>query len=119
MIDTVKIEGRQCIYGWADNIGLQNIRLNTEANLTVTATVSIYDSANSVIVNEVAMTIGGAGTPYNSASYALTTGSGKTISTAPAAPGYKDVYRAVYTVSYGGVNPLVVEQAITVFGKPF
>lgn len=112
MIDTIKLPGRQCILNWIGNVGLQNIRLNTDEVLTVTATIAIYNSAGSTILAATAMTIAGAATTLNSATYLLTTGAGNVITAA-------GTYRMIFTVTYGGAKPLIVEQLIEVKANPF
>ena len=112
MIDTVAIDGRQMILGWIGTIGLKNIRLSTSEVLTVTATVAIYDSAGASVLGATAMTISGAASSYNTAAYTLTTGPGGTITAA-------GTYRAIYTVTYSGAKPLIIEQVLTVLANPF
>lgn len=112
MIDTIKIPGRQCILNWIGNVGLQNIRLSTDEVLTVTATVAIYDSSGNTILAATAMTITGAATTLNTATYILTTGAGNVIVAA-------GTYRMIFTVTCGAAKPLIVEQLIEVKANPF
>src|SRR5438132_14270376 len=95
MIDQPKLEQRTLILGAIENIGLDTMHFKTSEVLpALTATVTIYDSAGGTTLSATAMTMGGSGTAYMSASYLLSTGAGKTITAA-------GTYRAIYAVTDG------------------
>jgi hypothetical protein len=111
-IDIVKLTGRIFVLGEKKNIGLWNIHRRDDADLTgITATVTIFDSVGNTTLAATAMTMAGSGTPYMSATYLLTTGSGQTITAA-------GTYRAIYTVTYGS-EVQIWEQALLVNANPF
>lgn len=108
MRDVRVLPRRLFVLGDRKNIGILIERADGSAS-SATATVSLYDSAGSVVLGETNMTI--SGTVALRAKYLLRTGAGEVVSS----PG---TYRAIYRVTDLGQTQQA-QQVIEVAPVPF